>query len=383
MATGETTYLRLQLPVEGELDGQWGDVVNYGITEYVDIAIAGITVFSTNQDETLTRTEGDALGTNITANSSQYAVIKWTASNGATLRYINAPKVSKIYAVINAGTGSICFRGGPTSPTTGVTILSGEECIIAWNSSTSSGDFVKLSSTPIGTSILKGDGSGGFTNAVAGTDYLAPPSGTAILKANSGGALANAVAGTDYAPATSGTSILKGNGSGGFSNAAAGTDYAPATSGTSILYGNGSGGFSNVTIGSGVSFSLGTLSATGSGTTTAAATFNNSGSGDASGTTFNGSTARTISYNTIGAAAISGTNATGTWPISISGSASSATTATTATNATNATKLLTTNFTIEESGGKLIFKYGATTIASMTSAGVFTTLSDISSNGTP
>ena len=40
---------------------------------------------------------------------------------------------------------------------------------------------------------------------------------------------------------------------------------APATSGTSILYGNGSGGFSNVTIGSGVAFTGGTLSATGTG----------------------------------------------------------------------------------------------------------------------
>jgi hypothetical protein len=39
------------------------------------------------------------------------------------------------------------------------------------------------------------------------------------------------------------------------------------------------------------------------GTTTNAATFNNSGTGDASGTTFNGSTPRTISYNTIGAVA--------------------------------------------------------------------------------
>lgn len=46
-------------------------------------------------------------------------------------------------------------------------------------------------------------------------------------------------------------------------------------------------------------------------------------------------------------------------------------------------KLLTTNFTVEESGGKLIFKYGATTIASMTSAGVFTTISDVTGNGTP
>ena len=46
-------------------------------------------------------------------------------------------------------------------------------------------------------------------------------------------------------------------------------------------------------------------------------------------------------------------------------------------------KLLTTNFTVEESGGNLIFKYGSTTIASMTSTGVFTTLSDITGNGTP
>jgi hypothetical protein len=46
-------------------------------------------------------------------------------------------------------------------------------------------------------------------------------------------------------------------------------------------------------------------------------------------------------------------------------------------------KLATTNFSIEESGGKLIFKYGATTIASMTSAGVFTTISDVVANGTP
>ena len=42
---------------------------------------------------------------------------------------------------------------------------------------------------------------------------------------------------------------------------------APQTSGSSLLYGNGSGGFSNVSIGSGVSFSGGTLSATGSGGT--------------------------------------------------------------------------------------------------------------------
>lgn len=48
-----------------------------------------------------------------------------------------------------------------------------------------------------------------------------------------------------------------------------------------------------------------------SGTTTNALTMNNSGSGAASGTTFNGSAVQTISYNTIGAAGISGTPTTG------------------------------------------------------------------------
>lgn len=53
-----------------------------------------------------------------------------------------------------------------------------------------------------------------------------------------------------------------------------------------------------------------TVSLGGSGTitasTTAALTFNNGGSGDASGTTFDGSTARTISYNTVGASPLVG-----------------------------------------------------------------------------
>ena len=53
------------------------------------------------------------------------------------------------------------------------------------------------------------------------------------------------------------------------------------------------------------------------------------------------------------------------------------------TAVTNASNVTTTNFTIEESGGKLIFKYGATTIASMTSAGVLTTLSDVVAGSTP
>ena len=62
------------------------------------------------------------------------------------------------------------------------------------------------------------------------------------------------------------TGLLKGTGSSSdIAVATAGTDYAPATTGTAIFYGNGSGGFSNVTIGTGLSFSAGTLDTIGSG----------------------------------------------------------------------------------------------------------------------
>jgi len=49
----------------------------------------------------------------------------------------------------------------------------------------------------------------------------------------------------------------------------------------------------------------------------------------------------------------------------------------------SAGSLVTTNFSIVQSGTKLLFKYGATTIASMDSAGVITSVSNIVSNGTP
>jgi hypothetical protein len=52
---------------------------------------------------------------------------------------------------------------------------------------------------------------------------------TGLLKNTTGtGVLSIGASGTDYAPATSGSSILKGNGAGGFSNAVVGTDYQAA-----------------------------------------------------------------------------------------------------------------------------------------------------------
>lgn len=101
------------------------------------------------------------------------------------------------------------------------------------------------------------DGTANITLAAVTSVGLTMPSGFTV------GSSPITSSGT-IAVTTSLSGILKGNGS-GFTTATSGTDYAPATSGTSILYGNGSGGFSNVTVGSGLSFSEGTLSATGAG----------------------------------------------------------------------------------------------------------------------
>lgn len=124
MATGNTTLLGLALPVEGELDGTWGTTVNNQITSLLDSAVAGTTTLSVDADVTLTTTA-------LAANQARQAIIRWTASNGATTRNITAPAQSKVYFVINAGTGNIVIRGA--GPTTGVLIPPGFNALVAWN----------------------------------------------------------------------------------------------------------------------------------------------------------------------------------------------------------------------------------------------------------
>ena len=166
MTTQATSLLGLALPVTGELSGTWGDTVNTAITELLDSAVAGTTTLSTDADVTLTTTT-------LAANQARQAILLWTASNGATTRNITAPAQSKAYAVINAGTGSIVLRGA--GPTTGVTIVSGEKCVAAWNGS----DFVKVASSVVPASSLTGtvaiaNGGTGQTSQTAAFDALAP-----------------------------------------------------------------------------------------------------------------------------------------------------------------------------------------------------------------
>jgi hypothetical protein len=136
-----TSLIGLTLPATGTLSGVWGATVNNAISEIVDVAVAGTQTITVDTDINLAVTTGTNLTTGLTANSSQYAVLLCTGARTA-LRFINTPKQSKTYVVINDTTGgfAVTVRGGPTSPTTGVTVAAGTRAIIAWNGS----DFVNV-----------------------------------------------------------------------------------------------------------------------------------------------------------------------------------------------------------------------------------------------
>lgn len=157
MAINSTTNLGLALPDQGEWDGTWGTNLNDQITTLIDSAIAGTTTLSVDADVTLDDTD-------FVANESRQAIILWTASNGATTRNITAPARSKSYVVVNDGTGSIVLRGtGSPSPTPGITIVAGERCVAAWNST----DFVKVASSVVDGVSTISFGSTGLTPATA------------------------------------------------------------------------------------------------------------------------------------------------------------------------------------------------------------------------
>lgn len=145
MTTSYSSLLGLALPVQGELSGAWGDVVNNYITQYLDAAIAGAQTISGSQTAvTLSTANGTSLsqaGTGTTG-SAQYRIINCTGSPAGTLT-VTVPASSRVYLVLNSTSTSQSVKVVGAGPTTGVTLVSGEKALIAWNGS----DFVKVGST--------------------------------------------------------------------------------------------------------------------------------------------------------------------------------------------------------------------------------------------
>lgn len=160
----ETGQLQLVTPTQGTLSGTWGDTVNNGITEYVNIAIAGTLSFAGDGAITLANTIGSASATNIGSTTAQYMVIRVTGTL-TTPKVITGPSYSKLYLVDNAATGStVTFKASGQS---GVSIAAGEASFVYYNGT----DYIKVTSDLV---------LGGYTTTAtaAGTTTLTAASTT-------------------------------------------------------------------------------------------------------------------------------------------------------------------------------------------------------------
>ena len=200
MPTSYTSLLGLALPVTGELSGTWGDTVNDYITQYLDAAVAGAQTISGSQTAvTLSKTTASSLtqaGSGSTG-SSQYQIINCTG-NPAGLLTITAPAASKVYLVLNSTSTSQSVKVVGAGPTTGVTMVSGEKALIAWDGS----DFVKVASSVADGVTTFSAGTTGFTPSTA-TSGAVTLAGT-LATTNGGTGLTSFTAnGVVYASSTS------------------------------------------------------------------------------------------------------------------------------------------------------------------------------------
>jgi len=188
-----TTLLGLLTPTQGTLSGTWGDSVNYGISDYVDIAIAGTLSFAGDGAITLANTLGSASGNGITSTTAQYMVIRITGTQTVT-KVITGPSYSKLYMVDHAGaTSAVTFKAAGQ---TGVSVAVGEKCFVYYNGT----DYVKVASSV----------ADGVTTIDFGTTGLTPATATsgAVTVA---GTLAVANGGTGVTTSTGTTNVVLSN----------------------------------------------------------------------------------------------------------------------------------------------------------------------------
>lgn len=129
----------LYLPIisTGTEPGVWGNEVNNGLTQYVDVAVAGTLTLAGDGPITLTNTSGDSSNTNLSATSAQYAIIRVTGAL-TTTKVITAPSLgygsvpySKTYIIDNqASGGSVTIKA---SGQTGVTVPAGTKAHVIFN----------------------------------------------------------------------------------------------------------------------------------------------------------------------------------------------------------------------------------------------------------
>lgn len=168
MATNYSTSLRLALPVTGELNGTWGDVVNNQITSMVEQAVAGYQSIAITGDTTLSVANG-------TTDQSRNMMLKFTGTLAAGANIV-VPTATKLYFIDNATTGGFVITV-KTSAGTGVAVPAGYKAVVYCNGTNVVDAVSALSSLAVsGNTVLTGTLA--VTGAVSGagfSTYLASP----------------------------------------------------------------------------------------------------------------------------------------------------------------------------------------------------------------
>ena len=181
MAITRTSLLDLPIIETNTESGSWGNAVNNGLTQYLDIAIAGMTNLtgsdfsgSPNYDLTLTLTEGNASATNIAYNTAQYATIKVSSLNANST--LVCPASARNYRIVNAdNTYTLTVKASGQS---GCVINPGATATVVFNGTDYVAAGVQASATLTAGILVKGAGTSFITPATAGTEYVAPGTAT-------------------------------------------------------------------------------------------------------------------------------------------------------------------------------------------------------------
>ena len=167
MATQYTSILKLALPVQGELSGTWGDVVNDNITSMVEEAIAGRKVINTWTGNSHTLTTADGV-----TSESRAAILTLTDTGTALTGAgtVVCPAASKVYIVENGTGQTITVK---TSSGTGIAVPNTKNMVVFCD-----GTNVEEGITNINSLALNGDGA--TVSSIKDEDNMASNSATAL-----------------------------------------------------------------------------------------------------------------------------------------------------------------------------------------------------------
>ena len=228
MTINYTTNLSLAEPVTGTESGTWGDDVNKGLTDYLDISIAGTLALTsasfTANALTLALTTGSSSSNGIIATTAQYYVLK--VSSLAANVTITAPTSSKSYIVVNNDpTYTVTIKA---SGQTGVTVAVSSRALVVFNGT----DYAQVGASAGGSNTQVQYNSSG---ALAGSANFTFNGTTATINTlNLTNALGATYGGTGQSSAFTQYGVTYASSTSALATTAAGTS-------TTVLHGNASG----------------------------------------------------------------------------------------------------------------------------------------------